>query len=795
MPSLACFAAAWTLCASPGPTAATATPAAPIPASMPRPTATADTTARIRFSIPARPLADALSEFSRQAGVRVVLDRAAPAGVMAPAISGTYRAPEALRMLLAGTGLTARFIDTETAVVARGGTDDVPVYSLTPITVTGAASRGYTISRAATATKTDTPLRDTPQSVSVVTRDLIADQAMQGMADVVQYVPGITMGQGEGHRDAPTIRGNSSTADFFVNGMRDDAQYFRDLYNVERVEALKGPNAMIFGRGGGGGVINRVSKQARWAPTHRLTVSAGSFDHKRTTIDIGQGFGAAVAARLNGVYEESGGFRDAADLRRYGLNPTLALAVGPRTTLRAGYEYFNDRRLVDRGIPSFRGRPSDADITTFFGNPELNRATLELHAATARLDHVAASGLTLRNQFRFTRYDKFYQNTLPGAVDPTGMQVTISAYNNAMERRNVFNQTDVVFDARTGGLQHTALLGAEVGRQETDHFRNTGYFENGATSISVPFDHPTVAAPVTFRQSATDADNRTTVTVAAVYAQDQIVLSRRWQAVLGLRYDRFSIDFHDNRSGTDLARDDHLLSPRFGLVFKPTEPVSIYGSYSVSYLPSSGDQFSSLDVTSRTLEPERFTNYEIGAKWEVGPNVLLTAAVYRLDRTNTAAPHPDDPARTVQTGEQRSTGFELEAAGHITPAWQLSGGLAVQRAEIISDTRNAKAGAIVPLVPERSLSLWSRYQILDPLGIGLGVVHRSDVYAAIDNAVTLPGFTRVDGALFLRVGPRLSVQANVENLLDERYYATSHGNNNIMPGAPRTLRVSLTADL
>src|SRR5690606_21560063 len=262
--------------------------------------------------------------------------RAAAADLVAAGVSGPDRAPEGVPMPLAGPGLLARFTNTGAAVGTRGGADDVPVFSLSPITVTGAASRGDATSRTATATKTDGPLLDAPQSVSVVTRDLIADQAMQGMADVVQYVPGITMGQGEGHRDAPTIRGIASTSDFFVNGVRDDAQYYRDLYNVERVEALKGPNAMIFGRGGGGGVINRVSKQARWAPTHRLTLSAGSFDHKRTAIDLGQGFGAALAARLNGVYEESGGFRDAADLRRYGLNPTLAFAVGPRTTLRAG---------------------------------------------------------------------------------------------------------------------------------------------------------------------------------------------------------------------------------------------------------------------------------------------------------------------------------------------------------------------------------------------------------------------------------------------------------------------------
>src|SRR5689334_19982327 len=169
---------------------------------------------------------------------------------------------------------------------------------------------GYTTSRSSFATKTDTPLRDTPQSVSTINRQLIADQSMQNMADVVRYIPSISMGQGEGHRDAPTIRGNSSTADFFVDGIRDDAQYYRDTYNLERVEALKGSNAMIFGRGGGGGVINRVTKEATWSPVRELTLMGGSYDAKRLSADVGQGVSSSLAARLNGTYENSGLFRD-----------------------------------------------------------------------------------------------------------------------------------------------------------------------------------------------------------------------------------------------------------------------------------------------------------------------------------------------------------------------------------------------------------------------------------------------------------------------------------------------------
>ncbi len=262
--------------------------------------------------------------------------------------------------------------------------------------------------------------------------------------------------------------------------------------------------------------------------------------------------------------------------------------------------------------------------------------------------------------------------------------------------------------------------------------------------------------------------------------------------MLGVRYDRFDVDFHNNRNDQELSREDDLLSPRAGLVFKPVEAASLYGSWSVSYLPSSGDQFSSLTATTSTLEPERFDNYELGAKWDVLPDLALTAAVYRLDRSNTSAPDPNDATRTVQTGSQRTTGLELGAMGNLTSAWQVMGGFAEQRAEITSTTAAAKEGARVPLVPERTVSLWNRWQLLPALGLGLGVVHQSDLYAAIDNTVTLPGFTRADAALFVRLHPLLGAQVNVENVLDERYYATSHGNNNIMPGASRTVRVTLT---
>ena len=753
--------------------------------------APSDTTRVYRFDIPAQSLAAALTDFERQSGLRVELTAGDVASVQASSATGSLTAPAALRALLAGTGFEARFENAETVVISRGMAE-ASTQTLTPVVVTADATRRarYSARRTTSATRTDAELRDVPQAITVLDHDLMVDQSMQGMADVVRYVPGISMGQGEGHRDAPTIRGQSSTADFFADGVRDDAQYFRDLYNVERVEALKGPNAMVFGRGGGGGVINRVTKEAQWLPTRSLMLEGGSFEHRRVTIDAGDGFGRLLAVRVNGVFEDSRQFRDATELERYGIAPTATMLAGS-TLLKLSYEYFADRRTVNRGIPSFQGAPSSADIETFFGDPNASRSRLVMQGAGAVVEH-SWGGVALRNRSRVVRYDKFYQNVFPGAVTPAGTDVSISAYNNATDRRSIFNQTDVTYTLGTGRVRHGLLAGAELSRQQSDNYRTTGYFDGTATSTLVPFESPTISPAVEYRQSATDADNRVVASVAALYAQDEIALGSHWQAILGVRYDHFDLDFHDNRTAVDLARVDDMISPRAGLVFKPAEPVSIYGSYTVSHLPSSGDQFASLTPTTETLEPEKFTNRELGVKWDLHPDLALTAAWYRLDRTNTTAPDPNSTTRVVQTGQQRSTGHEIGLVGNVTQGWQLSAGYAAQKATIVSRTSAAPAGATVPLVPRQTFSLWNRYQLVPRLGAGVGVVHQTRMFAAIDNAVTLPGFTRVDAAAFVTLNHALRAQVNVENLFDERYYPTSHGNNNIAPGAPRSVRLSLT---
>ena len=669
---------------------------------------------------------------------------------------------------------------------------------LRPVKVVGKSSRGsgYLRFETGTATKTPTLLRDVPQAVTVINRALIRDQGMQGMADVVRYVPGITMGQGEGNRDQPTIRGNSTTADFFINGVRDDTQYFRDLYNVERVEALKGSNAMVFGRGGGGGVINRVMKEADWSPSGELTLQGGSYDNRRATLDVGGGFNDKVAARFNGVYENSGLFRDNVWLKRQGINPTLSIASASRKSrLSLGYENFSDHRTADRGIPSFANGPIQTDVSTFFGNPSLSYSAVRVNGASVVAAHTTSSGFNLSNQTRFTSYDKIYQNVFPLAVNASGTTVSLSAYNSAHERKNLFNQTDLTYAARTGPVGHMLLLGAEIGRQVTDNFRNTGFFNDTAATFVAPVTAPTITTPVSFRQSATDADNHVTNTARSIYAQDQVTLTDHLQMIGGVRYESFGIRYHNNRSDSSLSRSDAMISPRVGLLLKPVPTASVYANYSVSFLPSAGDQFSSLTDVTKGLEPEKFGNLEAGAKWDVADRVSLTAALYRLDRSNTRAPDPNNPGITVQTGSQRSSGYELGITGHITPAWDIAGGYARQRAVIASTTSAAKSGMTVPLVPAATLSLWNKYHVAPRLSLALGLTHQTDMYAAISNTVKLPAFTRVDGGIYLSLTESVGAQLNLENIFNEKYYPLANGNNNITPGSPRSVRVLLTTGL
>ena len=687
--------------------------------------------------------------------------------------------------------------------VAQAAEDELAQVS--PLIITAQVDEGYLPGRLDTALRVATDLRDTPQSIGVVSAQLIRDQAMQSMADVLRYVPGATIGQGEGHRDAPSLRGNASTADFFVDGVRDDVQYYRDLYNTERVEVLLGPNAMIFGRGGGGGVINRVTRVADGRRHVGLSLEGGDFEHRRMVGDLGAAMTETVSARVNLMHERSGSYRDFVNLERWGVNPSVTYQGANGFTATLTFERFVDDRTIDRGAPSFLGRPLAIPVNAYFGDPTQSWSRVEADSARLAFDLPLNADLTLRHRTVWGAYDKGYGNVYASGAavaDAQGRATTypLQAYRSFTERTNVFSQSDLVWTHGTDGARRTIVAGLEVGRQDTRNLRETGRFGGpaGSTTLTgVPVSEPTRRnLPIAYANAGSDAQNTGVADVAALFAQVQADLGPRVQLIAGLRYDVFSLDLRDERASVtgrrDFSRTDRIWSPRLGLVVRPVDPLSIYASYSVSSLPASGDQFASLSVSTESLKPESFRNLEAGFKIDLTPRLMATGAVYQLERENTQAPDPLVPGRVVQTGAQRSTGLELGLSGKVTDRWETVATMAVQSARITRQTAAAPVGRHAALTPEFTASLWNKVEVTPRLSLGLGVIHQGDMFASISNTVTLPGFTRVDGAVFLRVGEDYRLQLNVENLGDITWSPTSHGDNNIQPGAPRTVRISIS---
>jgi catecholate siderophore receptor len=692
---------------------------------------------------------------------------------------------------------------TAPALASEAGATAVDGAAQPEIVITGERPE-YGIRSTNTATKTNTDVKDIPQALTVISAGQIRDQQLRSISDLLNFVPGASYGSGEQNRDTIVLRGNSSTADFFIDGVRDDVQYFRDFYNVDRVEVLKGPNAMIFGRGGGGGILNRVLKRPSLNPYRALTASGDGWGSVRITGEVDQPLGPSAGVRVNAMYEDADSFRQHVDLKRYGINPTAALLAGPDTRVDLSYEFFHDRRTTDRGLPADGNEPLRGFSRIFFGDPAESYSRADVNIATVAIEHRFAEGLTVKNRTLFGDYDKFYQNifansaVLPATVSQP-RRVRLGAYNSRNDRRNLFSQTDLVWKTRIAGIDQTLLLGFEVGRQTSRNLRLTGTVSSAGPGVidvnAVPLTNPTVDAIVSYAPITSDANNRVRSTVGALYVQDQIRPASWIEIVAGLRFDRFNVRVNDFRpTGGIFSRRDNLWSPRLGLVLKPAENLSVYGSYSRSYLPQSGDQFSGLDINTSALKPERFDNVEIGAKWEVLDGLLATAAVYQLDRSNTRAPSPSGNGTFVLTGKQRSKGIELGLERSVTSRWLISAGYALQKAEIQERTtacNPALAQCEVPLVPRHSFSLWNRYDFTKRVGAGLGIIARSKSYASISNAVKLPGYARVDGALYYKLPQGIEAQVNVENIFGKDYFATANGDNNLAPGAPRTVRATM----
>lgn len=642
-----------------------------------------------------------------------------------------------------------------------------------------------------TALKTPVPIIDVPQTLSIVTDDEIRIQGFRELGDIVRYTPGVNTSQGEGHRDSIVFRGVRSTADFYLDGVRDDVQYYRSLYNLEQVEILRGPNALLFGRGGTGGIINRVTKKAvldeQFGSFDMGADSFGAFDF---AVDYNVSTGEKSALRINFHSDTLENHRDYFDGDRYGFNPTLRLELSPVTTLDLSYEHADHERFIDRGVPTLNGEPVEAFEEIVFGDTDTNLQTLRADIYRLNLSHEFSDTRKGNLVVQYSDFQKMYKNYYASGYSG-GDTFTADGYKDPTERTNLIISGNIVNEFQTGSAKHTLLVGAEIIDTENENYRYNTFFittedDNEVFNITRPINFGVNAAGVrTYNDFTADLKSSTEsdIEVTSIYIQDQIDVTDKFKILLGGRFDNFDITVRDVKKGTSESREDEEFSPRAGLIFKPQENVSLYVSYAESFLPRSGEQFKKLDANAARLDPDVYESTEIGVKWDIRPGLSFTASYF--DSEQTVATRDSDTGENSEIVGLQVDGIELELKGQVTE--KLS--LAIGYSDLDGET--AKGGEPRE-IPEYTASLWATYEVNDRFGIGFGVTAQGESNIKNDKpGLILPDYTRVDFAAYYDLADDLSIQLNVENVTDELYFPHSHSTHQASVGEPLNARISL----
>ncbi|SOZ55845.1 putative tonB-dependent receptor [Cupriavidus taiwanensis] len=663
---------------------------------------------------------------------------------------------------------------------------------LPEVTVKADVSRelgaGYNPPNAVSATKTEAPLRDVPQTVNVVTAEVMRDQHATSMQDALKNVPGVSFSHGDGQRDQVSIRGFTAIADQFVDGIRDDALYFRDMSNVDRVEVIKGPAAVLYGRGSSGGLINRVTKKPGIDVTD-FALSYGMWADRRAEADVGRVFADGAAAfRVTGAVEKANSYRSQQFLDRAAIAPSLELRVAPETTVLFQADYLEDRRVTDFGIPAYRGRPVDVPASRYYGAANARDADYSqsrVFSGTATINHRFNENWSIRNATRYYHYSLDRNNTLTAAVNEAARTLTMNHGNVRREEHGWFNQTDLIQKATIFGTKHEILYGMEIGQQNKDQINNT-------KPVPGTFDLFNPVLPVLPRQAPGNptTSNLGIFDTLAFYTQDMITLSEQWKALVGVRYDNFQQETKNRIAGQrDLSRSDSAWSPRAGLVWQPSKTQSYYVSWSKSFQPS-GEAFA-LAANNADLSPESTRNTEVGAKYDwLNGKASTTISLFRLERSNIKVANATNTA-LLPIGEQRTDGVELSGAAELGSGWRMLAGYAYLDATITKSSA-ALQGKRATITPRHSGNLWVTKDLGHGFGVGLGANLVGARYADPQNTVTLPGYVTADAMAWYRRGA-FEAQLNVYNLFDKGYIVSAHGTNaNLnMPGAPRSVMATL----
>ena len=657
------------------------------------------------------------------------------------------------------------------------------------------------------ALRTPTPIIDIPQSLSITTADQIVLQGFDSIGDIVLYTPGVTNSQGEGHRDAVVFRGVRSTADFFVDGVRDDVEYYRGLYNLEQVEILRGPNALLFGRGGTGGILNRVTKKGVIGETFAGTVATlDTFGAVSLWADINLATSDTAALRINAAYEHLDNHRDLYDGEQISVNPTFRAELGARTTIDLAYEYVDHDRFIDRGIPTDdNGDPVRSLRNITFGDPEENYTTFRAHVLRATVQHAFSDAIKGNVTAFWGDYDKVYANYFPVGYNPATNVVAMDGYIDTTQRQNLVLSGNLVGEFDTGGIGHTLIVGGEFIDTSNNNDRFNPVFDTAVADgrrpdveffpavrpfplrggVGTLADGRTTRGPFTALNDDTEAD----LTVFSAYIQDEVKIAEWLRLVLGARFDSFEITVLDQRNGTVRTRKDEEVTPRLGLIVKPQPNISIYTSYSETFLPRSGDQFADINPPADALDPDTFSNLEAGVKWDIKPGLALTGAVFQIEQSSpqVSDANPD----TLDVIDSKIRGVEAQLQGQVAPWWFLSAGYSYLDGE--QQDRNGPTGRRLRELPEHMFSIWNNFKATDRLGIGLGLTAQDDSFADNANSAVLPAYARLDAAVFYTLSERLRLQVNVENLTDTLYFPNAHSADELTVAPPLNARFTITA--
>jgi catecholate siderophore receptor len=707
-----------------------------------------------------------------------------------PAVAQT--APQAASQPAADSAPASASTNASTNAVVESGT--LPTIGVQA----QAEQQDFQAGRSTVGAKTPTALRDIPQTVTVINKDVLASQGATSFQDALRNAPGVTIGAAEGGQIGNNInlRGFTAINDIYLDGFRDRNQYYRDTFDLEEIEVLYGPSSMLFGRGSTGGVINQVSKKANLTESAEVSAMVGTSDRYRTTVDVNHPLTDTAAIRLNAFGQSLGSTRDVMKSKDYGVAPEVRFGIGTPTevTLSALIQHNNDQ--PDYGIQALNGRPSPVPRNTFYGLTS-DRTIQDVQTFTGAIKHKFSDALTLTNQTQISHSTTDARETAPQSVltGPTGTALTngnfttlppsdlfikLQSHDRVIENHAIYNDTMVEYKFDTGPIKHDVIAGFEVGH---DSYSNQAYTRNNLPVVPM-LDPPIMGTPsnvtTTVGNYADSGSNE-----LAAYANDTISLNKQWKIIGGLRWDRFQAQIHNTTSLPLYAtQTNYFTSVRAGVIYQPTDWQSYYVSYGTSFDPS----LEALTLTNLTqnLAPESTKSYEVGGKWDLlGGNLSVTSAFFREEMDN---------ARTqVSTteyeldGDVRVQGFQAGVTGHLTDKWQVFGGYTYMDA-IILKAADGTQGHVPANTPRNTLTLWSTYAFTPHWEIGGGPTYMSPRYASNTNYVRVPGYTRWDATAAYHA-KKYDVRLNLLNLTNKEYFDAlipSDGGRSV-PGIGRTL--------